>query len=117
MVARDRVRSGAGLVVCLTLLIALGACQSSPPAAREAAPVTGAGEESQVVKGTVRHIDLEGGFYGIVTDDGTNLDPVNLPEEFRKDGVRLQARVVPLRDRVSIHMWGTPVRIIEFKRL
>ena len=71
----------------------------------------------QVVTGTVRHIDLEGGFYGIEADDGTKLDPVNLPEEFRQDGMRVRVRVEELKDRVSIHMWGKIVRIVEIKRL
>jgi len=69
------------------------------------------------VTGTVRYIDLEGGFYGFVTDDGKKLDLVNLPAEFQKDGVRLQARVEEVPDHVSLRMWGRPVRIIEFKRL
>jgi hypothetical protein len=70
-----------------------------------------------MVTGTVRYIDLEGGFYGIETDDGRKLDPVNLPKEFQKDGLRIQARVAEIQDGVSVHMWGTPVQIIAFKRL
>jgi hypothetical protein len=42
---------------------------------------------------------------------------VNLPQEFQKDGLRIRARVEPVKDRISVRMWGTPVRIIEFKRL
>jgi len=116
MKARDCMRRGGRLVVGLVLLATLAGCHSLKPAKSKTAPAGSADLETQTVTGTVRHIDLEGGFYGIVTDDGANLDPVNLPEEFRKDGVRLQARVVPLRDRVSIHAWGTPVRIVQFKR-
>ncbi len=56
--------------------------------------------------GTVRHVEVEGEFYGIVADDGTKLDPVNLPEDFRQDGVRVQVRVVEVKDAVSTHMWG-----------
>jgi inhibitor of cysteine peptidase len=67
--------------------------------------------------GTIRHIDLEGGFYGLEADDGTRLDPVNLPEEFQKDGLRVKARVERLKDRVSFHMWGRLVRILEIERL
>lgn len=103
-------------MVCLGLLAVVGGCHGSSKE-RQAVPAGATGAQPWTVTGTVRHIEIEGGFYGIVTDDGTNLDPVNLPEEFQKDGVRLEARVVPLRDRISIHMWGTPVRIIEFQRL
>jgi hypothetical protein len=105
------------MIVCLGLLAAGGGCHGSSSRGDEAVSSDTVGAQPQVVTGTVRHIEVEGGFYGIVTDDGADLDPVNLPPEFQKDGLRLEARVVPLRDRVSIHMWGTPVRIIEFKRL
>ena len=101
-----------GTIICLALIVALGGCHNPSPADSKTGAVP-----SQTVTGTVRYIDVEGGFYGIVTDDGKKLDPVNLPQEFRKDGLRIRARVEPLQDRVSIRMWGTPVRIIEFKRL
>lgn len=32
--------------------------------------------------GTVKYIDLEGGFFGIIGDSGKNYDPINLSEEF-----------------------------------
>ncbi len=116
MPKRDVIRFCGSAGVCLGLLVAWGGCHH-PSKSSEETPSGASGAQTRVVTGTVRHLDLKGGFYGIVTDEGTNLDPVNLPEEFRKDGLRLEARVVPLRDRVSIHMWGNPVRIIEFKRL
>jgi len=109
-------RFGRTAVACLGLL-ALGAGCHGASKQPEETRSSVMPARSYVVTGTVHHVDLEGGFYGIVTDDGQHLDPVNLPKEFQKDGLRLEARVVPLRDRVSAHMWGTPVRIIEFKRL
>jgi hypothetical protein len=42
---------------------------------------------------------------------------VNLPQEFQKDGLRIRARVEPVQDRISVRMWGTPVRIIEMNYL
>ena len=65
------------------------------------------GGQHGTITGTIRHVDLEGGFYGIETDDGAKLDPVNLPAEFQKDGLRIRAYVESLQDRVSFHMWGT----------
>lgn len=62
--------------------------------------------------GTVRKVDLEGGFFGIVTDQGQDLYPVNLGEEFRSDGTRLrfthQAAAV-----FTIHQWGSPVTLSD----
>jgi len=68
------------------------------------------------ITGTVKHMDLEGGFYGIVTDDGRKLDPVDLPDVFKQDGLRIKARVQALEGRVSVHMWGTLVTIIDIQR-
>ncbi len=116
MQKRDLIKFCGGAGVCLGLLVAWGGCHQASTPSQET-PAGAVGAQTRVVTGTVRHLDLEGGFYGIVTDDGTNLDPVNLPPEFQKDGVRLEARVVPLRDAVSTHIWGTPVRIIQLKRL
>jgi len=105
-----------GMAACLVLLVAAG-CQKGGPDNRQESRSGTADARGQVVTGTVRHIDLEGGFYGLEADDGTKLDPVNLPEEFRQDGMRVWVRVKELKDRVSIHMWGQVVRIVEIKRL
>ena len=72
---------------------------------------------SRQITGVVKHLDLEGSFYGIVTDDGQRLDPVNLPEAFQQDGLRIKARVATLEGRVSVHMWGTLVKIIDVQRV
>ncbi len=76
------------------------------------------GQENTILKsGTVRFIDLEGGFYGIIGDDGKKYDPINLSREFQVDGlpVRFEAKV---RDDVAaIRMWGTPIEIVEIERI
>lgn len=102
-------------ILFLTLLAVTGGCcgahKGEPGAHRE--PAT----ERRQVTGTVKHIDLEGGFYGIVTDDARKLDPVNLPDVFKQDGVRVKVRVDTLEGQASVHMWGTPVRIVEIERV
>ena len=61
--------------------------------------------------GTVTYIDLEGGFYGIIAEDGMNYLPGNLPEEYRIDGLRVQFSADLDEETVGFHMWGTPVKI------
>lgn len=61
-------------------------------------------------KGTVRYIDLEGGFWGIVSDDGKHYDPINLAKEYQQEGLRVAVEAV-VANRVGIHMWGTIVEI------
>ncbi|RMF89464.1 MAG: hypothetical protein D6733_06250, partial [Methanobacteriota archaeon] len=66
--------------------------------------------------GTVRYIGLEGGFYGIVSDDGKNYDPLNLPEEFKKDGLKVSFEAEK-SNAYTTHMWGTAIDIKEIKKL
>ncbi len=117
MDSRDLLPPFGTVVICLGLTVALGGCHNPAPAGGQGTESKTGAPSTQTVTGTVRYINVEGGFYGIVTDDGKKLDPVNLPQEFQKDGLRLRARVEPLQERVSVRMWGTPVRMIEFKRL
>ncbi len=67
--------------------------------------------------GTVQYQNLEGGFFGIVADDGARYDPVNLPEELRQDGLRVRFRGRLLKEGVSIHMWGAMVELERTERL
>ncbi|MFH0769521.1 MAG: hypothetical protein V1932_08185 [Chloroflexota bacterium] len=66
--------------------------------------------------GAVKLINLEGGFYGIVGDDGKNYDPANLSQEFRVDGLRVSFEAKILKDVATTRMWGTPVEIIKIER-
>ncbi len=67
--------------------------------------------------GTITYIDLEGGFFGILSADGQSLLPNVLPGEYKIDGlsVRYTARQDP--GRMSVMMWGTPVTIISIERI
>ena len=77
------------------------------------------GDEDTIVDktGTVQYIDLEGGFYGIVDDDGNKYDPVNLPDEYKEDGLRVKFSGCILKDQVSIHMWGTLIELTDIQEV
>lgn len=64
--------------------------------------------------GTVVYMDLEGGFYGIAGDD-VNYDPLNLGEEFREDGLKVEFTAYLVEDMASSHMWGQLVEIRSIK--
>jgi heat shock protein HslJ len=66
--------------------------------------------------GTVQYIDLEGGFFGIVADDGTHYYPLNLPAEFSLDGARVTF-TAQQEDVATTAMWGIPVTILSMERL
>jgi len=67
--------------------------------------------------GTVKYISLEGGFYGITTDDNKNLDPLNLSKEFQVDGKRIYFKYVEKKEMASFHMWGAIIEILEIREL
>jgi hypothetical protein len=67
--------------------------------------------------GTIKFLYFEGGFYGIVGDDGKHYDPGSLDQEFQIDGLRVKFEAEPLNDMATIHMWGTPVSIIRIEKL
>jgi hypothetical protein len=74
------------------------------------------GEELHFVA-ELRWIPLEGGFYGLVAEDGRKFLPLNLPDDFRKDGLKTRVRGIIREDVATIYMWGTPLEIIEIEVL
>ena len=69
-------------------------------------------EKTIIEIGTIKYIWLEGRFYGIITDKGGKYLPVNLPEEFKKDGLKVWFKARP-KKIVTIYQWGEPVEILE----
>jgi len=70
-------------------------------------------EETVTFVGIATYVDLEGGFWGFVADDGTRYLPVNLPRDAAlHEGQRVVVTAV-LADVATIQMWGTPIRVIS----
>ena len=71
--------------------------------------------------GTIVFNDCEGGFYGIVSDEFHNgenkFDPINLPPEFKQDGLKVKFKALVAFGQYSYHMWGTIIKILEIERL
>jgi len=61
--------------------------------------------------GIIHYEDIEGGFYGIIADNGEQYFPVNLDDPFREEGQRVNFSAYPA-DVSTISMWGTPVRLV-----
>ena len=75
--------------------------------------------ESEIIygKGTIKFINLEGGFFGIVGEDGKKFDPIDLNDKFKQDGLRVRFKLKLTSDVLTIRMWGTPVEIVEIEKL
>ena len=75
------------------------------------------GEDVVSGTGTVTYINLEGGFYGIIGDDGKNYEPINLSREFQEDCLPIRFEAKIREDIASSHMWGTMVEITKIEKL
>lgn len=69
------------------------------------------------IKGTVTHVEIEGGFWGVLGDDGVPYHPVEgLPKEFCVEGLRISAKAKPFTG-MSIFMWGRMVHVTSIQAL
>jgi hypothetical protein len=66
------------------------------------------------ITGVVRHLELEGGFYAIRGSDSVTYDPRNLPPEFQKDGLAVEADARRRDDVMGIHQVGV---IVDLERI
>ncbi len=74
-------------------------------------------EEILQQNGTVIYINLEGGFYGIIGDNGEHYDPTNLADEFKNDSLRISFEYKISENQISVHMWGKLIDIVKIQRL
>ena len=66
---------------------------------------------AQQFVGRIVFNNFEGGFYGIVTDDGKRYTGI-IPDELKRDGVRVKGTLRPRLDAVTTTMWGTAANIV-----
>jgi hypothetical protein len=107
------------------VVLAAGALLLSAPACSRAGADPVSADPGSVVRsgdvvfgtGTVRWFDFEGGFFAIAGDDGKTYDPIQLPAEFRANDLRVRFRARIRNDRVSAHMAGPIVEVLEVSRL
>lgn len=80
--------------------------------------ITGTASSSEKVKnieGTIVYINAEGGFLGILGDDGKRYDPIYLPLELRRPGLRVKFSLMILEGHIGLRMWGTMVSILDYQ--
>jgi len=107
------------ILLPLSLIFMTGACRSATDGdASSDSDTTSAPAEDQAftIIGTVQHIAIEGGFYGIVAENGRRYDPMNLPEAFRVDGLPVVCRARLAANMASFHMWGQLIEIVDIQR-
>lgn len=73
--------------------------------------------DAVVFDGVVTFIDLEGGFFAILGDDGGRYDPIDLPVRLAQEGLRVRVEAHIRRDLASAHMWGELIDIDSIEAL
>ena len=70
--------------------------------------------KSKTINATIVWIDLEGGFWGIVDENGNEWLPLNLPEQLKSNGKKARLIISECHE-ASMFMWGKPVRVLGFE--
>jgi len=65
------------------------------------------------IVGNVTYKTIEGGFYAIEGDDGKKYDPINLPESFKKHGLKVKVTARLKKDAMGFHMYGAIIEIVN----
>lgn len=63
--------------------------------------------------GKVVYKNLEGGFFAIEAEDGRKYNPMGLPQDFQKDGLRVKVKARPRPDAMSTQMYGVIIEIVN----
>jgi hypothetical protein len=112
----SRVRRSLALALgALTLTVV--ACMSTGSKWVELKADTAATGTPLRISGVIRHNEIEGGFWAIRGDDSVTYDPTNLPEEFKRDGLRVEAEANRRDDMAGIHMSGPLVELRRIRKL
>lgn len=101
------------LAVCLALVGSACKTTSETPPPNENPPV----QMEDGIVGTIKFMDLEGGFYGILGEDGQQYFPINLDETYREDGLRVRFTLRERTDIMTTAMWGKTVEITAIQAL
>ena len=98
----------------LTYLLAVTFIHTMPGLAETPDPLATNGNWL-VTTATVVHVPLEGGFYGLRTDNGKRYDPgKSLPKQFRQPDLRVRVEGKVLAGVPTIRMWG---KVIEIQKI
>ena len=71
--------------------------------------------ETITILGFIKYVELEGGFFGIMTEDGNKYFPEYLEQDFKQDGLGVRVQAKPQEQILGIQMWGTPIEVIKIE--
>ncbi len=99
------------LSVCCLLALFLSAATGLASQTKE-------GERRDIISmtGTIKFIDIEGGFYGFLADNGERYFPVNLDQQYKVNNMKVRIEGKIRKNVMTTVMWGTPLEILKIER-
>jgi len=64
---------------------------------------------------TVQYMNLEGGFFGLVSKEGKHWLPINLKKEFQQHGAVIKVKGNAIKGMMTIQQWGIPFSITDIE--
>jgi len=102
------------LIFVLPFLFFIQACNALPN--ENVKPIMDSNkQETQWRTGTIKFMEFEGGFFGIVTDKGEKLLPMNLAKKFHQVDAKVKIQGKLVTDMMTIQQWGTPFKITKIE--
>ncbi len=65
--------------------------------------------------GTIVHLQIEGGFYGIIAANGSRYNPVNMPDSLTRDSLPVYFEGEIQKDVATIQIWGEVIELSEIR--
>ena len=108
------------LILLITLSLLLAGCSQANEIQLSGQEVSNTGQKQVTAKQkqtwqqvTVKYLDFEGGFYGLVSKTGDKLLPMNLAKEYQLPGTVLKVKGQFIQDLMTIQQWGQPFKITD----
>lgn len=99
-----------------SLIFYLAALFLVTTACRDSNTTPAAIDPGKEILGTVRFVNVEGGCWKIQGDDGKSYEPLNLPKEYRSDGLRVMFTASPPEEPLgSLCMVGILVHLDQIE--
>jgi hypothetical protein len=95
-------------LLALVSAFALGSCDNVGPRGTPSEVRQG---RTVAVGGTVVFRDKDGGFFGILSDNGGQFEPVNLDPQYRTDGLHVKLTGKLDDSHLGKHSWGNPLDV------
>ncbi|QJR79698.1 ribose-phosphate pyrophosphokinase [Alteromonas pelagimontana] len=70
-------------------------------------------KKTSSMKGTIVYKSMEGGFYAFISDSGEHFTLQGLTAEYRKNGLKVAVKGIPLKDVMTFTQFGTVFKVSE----